>query len=470
MITPSEVYVAGNRFGLGLRPGEAAEIADDPRGWLLAQLDSIHRLPAALRDLPASADLLQAAAAERMDMQRMRRDPGTEAEVQDAQQDLRRQRARGQQAQQLMRLQAAVRTDQPFAERLVHFWSNHFTIAVSGGPKEILREIALPYEQEAIRNNLDKDFATLLLAVEQHPAMLIYLDNAASVGPGSVAGRRRERGLNENLAREILELHTLGVDGGYTQEDITGLARIITGWTAMDPANARLPGLTPHQQTGFTFVAALHEPGTHRLLGKTYRQDGVAQGEAALYDLARHPSTARHIATKLARHFISDKPPAAAVSRLENTFLDTGGDLPSLHAALVDLDAAWEPDNRKLRTPQDLVTAAARALDLGNALGSRPRVNGLLSRILATFNQMPFTALSPAGWPDVAAYWGGADALMKRMEWASALSGLAPRVDALSLAEAVLAPDAFLARELELADSPQQAITLLLASPVFQWR
>ena len=195
-----------------------------------------------------------------------------------------------------------------FAERLVVFWSNHFCISANKGG--LARMWAGSFEREAIRPHVFGRFADMLKAVEQHPAMLFFLDNQQSLGPDSRAGQNRKRGLNENLAREIMELHTLGVGGGYTQDDVTSLARIITGWTfAGRQGQLGAPGT-------FVFNANAHQPGPQRLLGKIYEDNGLAQGEAALADIARHPSTAKFIATKFARHFVADDPPPALVARL----------------------------------------------------------------------------------------------------------------------------------------------------------
>jgi len=468
-----DASIAGNKFGLGLRPGDARAIASDPRGWLLAQLKYISKTPKPLANLPTSASILESFTEARMDMQQARQAGAnrTDKDRQQAFRDSRRMMAQDQQDNTLLRLNTAISTQQPFNERLFQFWANHFTVAASGGPKDIIRQIALPYEQEAIRLNLDKDFASLLLAVEQHPAMLVYLDNTNSFGPGSQVGKRRNRGLNENLAREIMELHTLGVDGGYSQEDVTSLARIITGWTMSDPRLSRTPGSKGNRTTGFIYVPVLHEPGSHRVMKKSYKASGLSQGEAVLRDLATHPATARHIATKLATHFVSDTPSEQSIATLEQVFLETRGDLPSLHAALVDLDEAWETDKRKLKTPQDLVVSTARALDLSPVIASEEGVATMFSRILATFNQMPWTAISPAGWEDSASYWGGPDALMKRTEWANTVANLNPHNRAArDLASDILPENTPLDLALARAESPHQAMTLLLASPAFQWR
>src|SRR5215471_12943165 len=237
-------------------------------------------------------------------------------------------------AEALARLQRAALADCGFTERLVAFWSNHFCISALKGP--LARIWAGSFEREAIRPHVLGRFADMLKAVEQHPAMLFFLDNQLSLGPDSRAGLNRRRGLNENLAREIMELHTLGVGGGYIQEDVTSHARIITGWTfAGRQGQLGTPG-------SFVFNANAHQPGPQQLLGKTYEANGVAQGEAALADIARHPSTAKFIATKFARHFVADDPPPALVARLQDVFTRTDGDLKALATALVDSDEAWK--------------------------------------------------------------------------------------------------------------------------------
>ena len=230
-------------------------------------------------------------------------------------------------AEALARLQRATLAECGFGERLVAFWSNHFCISASKGG--LARMWAGSFEREAIRPHVFGRFADMLRAVEQHPAMLFFLDNQQSFGPDSRAGRNRKRGLNENLAREIMELHTLGVDGGYTQDDVTALARIITGWTfAGRQGQLGTPG-------SFVFNANAHQPGAQLLLGKIYENNGLAQGEAALADIARHPATAKFIATKFVRHFVADDPPPALVARLMQVFSKSGGDLKALAAALL---------------------------------------------------------------------------------------------------------------------------------------
>ena len=205
----------------------------------------------------------------------------------------------------------------------MHFWSNHFAVSAD---KQPLAAVAGLYEQEAIRPHVTGNFYDLLLAVERHPAMILYLDNQTSMGPARPPrrfvrrNRGRELGLNENLAREILELHTLGVDGGYTQADVTEFAKVLTGWSiggTLGEARGPLARLVadPGRPGEFHFRAQMHEPGDKTIVGKRYRERGAEEGEDVLRALALHPSTARHLATKLARHFVADDPPPKLVER-----------------------------------------------------------------------------------------------------------------------------------------------------------
>ena len=459
--------IAANRFGLGARPGDFASIDGNPRSWLIDQLQGPSRKPGELRQLPETSELLVEARGIRR-MQRERR----QADDQPAPDVVRKfgAFARHNYLQQVTaRYRVAARSDFPFYERLVHFWSNHFAISADKPP---LPAIAGLYEIEAIRPNISGNFADLLIAVEQHPAMILYLDNQRSTGSGSMLGNRARRfrpgqkvGLNENLAREILELHTLGVDGGYTQEDVTTFARVITGWS-IGGANARgrfaegMPG-------SFEFRESMHEPGTQTLLGKQYPQPGILQGEAVLRDLAMHPSTARFLVTKLVRHFIADDPPPAVVERLSGVYLESGGELTALYKALVDAPEAWRQVTAKYKNPHDYVISAFRAFD------HAPDDGRFLFGALDLMGQPPFRPGSPQGWPDTAAQWGGADALYKRIEWAAAVGRYAgSRANPLHLGDAVLGPE-FTSRTRKAvarAESVGQGMTLLLASPDFQRR
>src|ERR1700723_4010975 len=322
-----QAEIAVLRFGLGAKPGDLAAASAEPRAWLLSQIQG--PVPLAVNSPLAPSDQIFAGLIQARDeRQKMKQASATESpDAKVAFNAIREAYQPHYRAQVLARAQSAALTERPFAERLVHFWSNHFAVSADKGA---IFGLAGTLENEAIRPHVNGRFVDLLSAVEQHPAMIAFLDNQYSVGKHSelalLAARRaarqgtmgapdqpkREFGINENLAREILELHTLGVNGGYTQNDVHSFAQIITGWS-IGGGKGRLAGGTPGR---FYFRDNLHEPGAKTFLGKTYTEDGRRQGEAALADLARHPATAHFIATKLVRHFLADDPPPDAVERV----------------------------------------------------------------------------------------------------------------------------------------------------------
>lgn len=442
-------FTATHRFGLAPRPGEADDAAADPRGWLEAQT---RRAPAGPAARPA-AEILAAIAAARIE--------GREARMATLRQ-LNREALRGG---ILRRATHMTRSAAPFAERMVLFWSNHFTVSSKRGTIAA----AIPsYEAEAIRPHVFGRFADMLKAAAQHPCMLAYLDNIASVGPDSPAGRRltkrreTETTLNENLAREILELHTLGVNGGYAQKDVEELAHALTGWSY---GRTRRRGDPP---TGaFAFYPARHQPGPRRVLGRTYPEGGAEQGLAILDDLARHPSTARHVATKLARHFVADDPPEDAVETLAATFLETDGDLGAVSRALIGLDAAWEMPPTKIKTPYELVIAAHRCAGIDT-----PR-QGDIFQPLRELGHVPFRAPSPQGWGDRASDWLTPESLMRRVEWLRRFAGSLPAdLHPPAFLDATIGPVAAPATRtwVDRAPSTDAGLALILASPEFQRR
>jgi uncharacterized protein (DUF1800 family) len=372
----------------------------------------------------------------------------------------------------------AIATDSPFHERLVQFWENHFAVSAD---KQPIGAIAGLYRDEAIRPHVTGNFRALLTAATRHPAMLLYLDNGQSIGPNSPVGRRASRnrkrnaGLNENLAREILELHTLGVDGGYTQDDVIALSKALTGWSvggagAGDRMGAMLRRFGGNTDAGapgeFTFRAGVHEPGSKRILGQRFREGGVDEAEAVLGFLAGQPQTARFIATKLARHFVADEPPPGLVDRLAKTWLDNDGALTPVYRALIHAPESWAGTLTKFKTPQDYLISAFRAL------GTREPPENIVA--LATqLGQRPLTPGSPAGWPDIADHWNAGDALLKRIEVAARVgSRVGDRIDAIALLDDVLGEVAGTATRQGIgrAESGAQAMTLLLSAPEFQRR
>ena len=420
------------RFGLGRRGAEPDPT--DPAAWLRAQL----AMPDAAVAAPISSTLA-----------------GLEATKLDRQ--IRRMEGQPPRAQELWRADMAIamrilaETQTPFRERLVWLWANHFTVSLRRGD---IRALALPYIQEAIRPHVTGRFADMLGAVIRHPAMLWYLDNQESIGPDSPAGRRLWRGLNENLARECLELHTIGASAGYTQADVTAFANVLTGWSV--DMGAASPG--------FAFMPERHQPGPKTIMGMTF-PPGEAGGEAALTWLGNHPATFHRLAERLVRHFVADQPPPADVKRIADVLRQTHGDLKAATLAVLDLPGAWQP-LAKLRAPADFVVAAVRALDLPEA--GRPDMHALM----AQFGQPFLSAPLPNGWPDTAADWADGEMLLRRAEWGLALAGRLPALDPMTLAQTSMGALMGEATRLAIqrAASRRDAFALAFAAPEFQRR
>jgi uncharacterized protein (DUF1800 family) len=337
------------------------------------------------------------------------------------------------------RLLQALNSPRQLEEVLVDFWFNHFNVYQGKGLDRVLVE---SYEREAIRPNVLGRFRTMLGATAKHPAMLFYLDNWLSVAPGYQPPRRfagggggagKASGLNENYARELMELHTLGVDGGYTQQDVTELARILTGWT-MRPQQGRrrrfAPGIDADAGSNgdsiFGFDPARHDNGTKTWLGQRIAPAGQSEGEFALDVLARHPATARHIAFKLARRFAADAPPPALVDHLAQRFLASDGDLRALLQALVDSPEFRDPQPAKFKTPYQFVLSSVRATGIVTT-----NVKPLMAQ-LAQLGQPLYGCPTPDGWHDTEADWLNPNAITQRVNFATALaSGKLPlqRVD-----------------------------------------
>ncbi|OYX74572.1 MAG: hypothetical protein B7Y77_03180, partial [Bradyrhizobium sp. 35-63-5] len=301
------------------------------------------------------------------------------------------------------RYDAALAAETGFVERLVWFWSNHFCVSADKGP---VRALCGAFEREAIRPHVTGTFADMLLAVETHPAMLHYLDNVQSMGPDSRAGQRRGKGINENLAREIMELHTVGVRSGYSQTDVTNFAKVITGWSIV-PVKQEHGG-------EFMFNPRLHQPGPERVLGRDYRDDGFEQGRAVLATLARSPATAKHLATKLVRHFVADEPPQALVALLTKRYLDTGGNLKELARALVTAPQAWDAPRSKLKKPSEWLVDSLRALDI-----DPPDVRPLI-QAQNLLGEPLWRPPAPNGFADDSAAW--MDGLPQRLDLANRMS------------------------------------------------
>jgi uncharacterized protein (DUF1800 family) len=462
---PETAALALHRFGFGPRAGTIAAIAGDPQRALLSDLERPDAGQLINSDLPTSDAEFRAVfafrAAKRAEAKLARSNAATTdvrvmqdtmAAETDASPGALREAPLPQRivlAEAAPRIAAARDAESGFVERLVWFWSNHFCVSLNTSI------MAGAYEREAIRPHVLGHFVDLLLAAESHPAMLLYLNDAQSIGPDSVAGINRGKGINENFAREILELHTLGVRTGYTQADVISFAKVMTGW------GLRSPAADPDIGGRFVFNPYTHEPGAQTILGKTYPEDGVAQGRAVLTDLAKHPATARHIATKLAVHFVADDPPASLVNKLAQRFRESGGDLKEVARALVTAPEAWVPQRQKVKRPGEWIIAALRAT--GRAVDVR-RVVGAGALLGEPLWRPP----APKGFPDDNGAW--IDGIGERLEIANAIGEqLGPTLDPAAVLEAALGPLASPAtrQAVSRAESRQQAITLALMSPEF---
>ena len=491
----SAAAIALNRFGLGARVDDLPPA--NPKAWLIEQFDAYQPMPAAWANQPTSlaiaaelaeqreqavANAASAASAAKTVASGSNASsaPGVASNTGDA------KKAALQAANKAARMEtrdtyrsavnarvaSALSTPAPFIERLVHFWSNHFAVSIDKGR---VAPFAGAFEAEAIRPHVLGRFEDMLVAVERHPAMQLFLDQTRSVGPDSVAAMRaaqrnpnRKPGLNENLAREIMELHTLGVRSGYTQDDVTEFARAMTGWSiaaaqGSQPINAP-PG-------AFVFRAQLHEPGTRTIMGRRYDQPGEGQTLAVLHDLSTSPATATHIATKLARHFVADNPPPEVVDRLATAYMRSRGDLPTVYRELIDSDAAWSPVAVKFKSPWEWTISSLRGLgmrDLSDAPG-----NVQMAPILTQLGQQVWRPGSPAGYDDIAASWAAPDALVRRVEIAQRFAArVGDRIDPRSLGQKLMAGSLSERTELAVsrAESASTALALLLVSPDFQRR
>jgi uncharacterized protein (DUF1800 family) len=469
--------LALHRFGFGPRARTIDTIASDPMGALLADLERTNAGHLGGAGFLTAAQAAQQNYADQMQrkMDRIKRQkqarsaaPGPVSMEMGSTSESMQPKPKAEAssgpylgarlyfAEAEARADAAISSDVGLVERLVWFWSNHFCIAAKKRP---IRAIAGAFEREAIRPYVLGRFSDMLLAVEGHPAMLQYLDNARSIGPNSPRGRHRKRGLNENLAREILELHTLGVRTVYTQADVTNFAKVITGWTVVSP-------LVSSEHGGeFEFSAERHEPGSQTVVGKSYPDTGVEQGRTVLKDLARHPATAGHIATKLATHFIADTPPRSLVALLTKRFLDTNGDLKEVTKALLQSEDAWNAPRTKIKRPGEWIVTAMRAV---NADAAHFR---LVLQAQNMLGEPLWQPPSPKGFSDQNSEW--IDGLAERLDIATNLSRrLEPAGSPRDLVEQTLGPLASpeTRSAVARAEDRTQALTLLFMAPEFQLR
>lgn len=528
-----EAAVAVNRFGLGARPGEMDAAASNPKRWLLEQLEGPYVEPAEFNGFLTTAQhrenyyyrYVPLGPGLRASQAKAEKD-GDTAKFEKLALDIRRM-LRGYVtwvAESFLleygaRTNVAMTTDKPFRERMVRFWSNHLVVPAIKQQTDV---VCGAYEREVVRPHVTGKFADMLMASSKNPAMLVFLDNHVSVGANSVYGKASSKGLNENLAREILELHTMGVEGGYAQPDVIELAKAITGWTSY-PAFEHPEYLKPEKRGpkvgGFEYQADWHEPGARTVAGKTYKEGGVEQGEAILNDLARHPSTARFLATKLARHFIGDDPPRDLVERLAKVYLANDTSLAEMTRALVETPEAWSEAQSKVKQPEEYAISCYRALGLKLGTERVPPIGAYsfdtydpnanlwvwladdpysalpdknpaqfkdkpyhaLGSEIALFygdveamGQSPWNAPGPQGWYDRWTDWSGADSMLKRVEWSLSLAGrhFDKTPDARRFLSGCLGELASgdLTTSVSRAATAEQGVGLALASPDFQRR
>lgn len=353
-----------------------------------------------------------------------------------------------------------------FGERLVWFWADHFTVAGNSLRQNLM---AAAFIEDAIRPHLAGRFADMMYAAETHPGMLAYLDQINSIGPNSISARRnprKPRGLNENLAREMIELHSLGAGAAYTQHDIEQLAELLTGLTY----NPRRPGLFRRENA---------EPGAEIVLGESYggRKGSLEDIRAVIADLAVHPATAAHVARKMAVHFVADDPPQALVDRLTGVFSDTGGDLAAMNLALAEAPELVSHFRAKMRQPFEFQVAGMRSLGLSGAdVMALPTsiLNGHLRQPLAVMGQPWGSPDGPDGWPEAAGFWASPQGLAMRINWSMAAPTrmVDPLPDARAFLRTCLGDTASetLAWAVPRAESRAEGVALVLASVDFNRR
>lgn len=383
-------HIALNRFGLGPKPGALARIRADAKAAVLAELDTPGIAAITDTTLPNYVAACQIVDTDFTAVYNLK-----ETEL-------------------AARLTKHKQPDVGFVERLVIFFSNHFSMSVNKDTA-IMATLG-QLERGVIRKNVLGTFKNMLIGVMKHPAMQRYLDNCDSIGPNSAAGKDWGVGLNHNLAREICELHTLGVNGGYTENDIDALAAALTGWSYVRgwEADGKYNGGTAANRGQFIYRPTWHEPGSKKFLGVTFKQTGQDQALAMLTYLATHPSTAQFIAYKLVRHFITDDPTPAMVNPLAATFRNTGGNLKAVARRLVNLADAFTAPLKKFRTPYELQVAELRALQRSYTADE----SWIFQSPLYALHNYPWEHVTPDGYPDETTYWLAADAMRIRLETA----------------------------------------------------
>jgi uncharacterized protein (DUF1800 family) len=455
------------RLTFGPRPGEIQAVHDIGVGrWLALQLT-----PDAIPESPALAQALAALPnTRRSDADLYRQDVALRRDKSDEGQEERKAFAKSV-AQDVMtaHLDRALLSDRQLQEVLTNFWFNHFNVFLGKGFDHVW---VGNYENEAIRPYVLGNFRALLEATARHPAMLFYLDNWQNTAPGSPGAKGKEDGLNENYARELMELHTLGVDGGYTQKDVTELARILTGWGLRTrPERGPLRGEERKPDFTFAFDPSRHDYGDKQFLGYTIKGQGWQEVDIALSILATRPATARHLSFQLAQYFVADQPPPALVERMAQTWVKTNGDLAAVMRTLLESPEFWAPEamGHKYKTPFEYVVSALRAC------GVTPSDPQPLFGQLRQLGQPIYGIETPDGYKQVESAWLNPDALARRLSFATALGSGHLGRDQVLVDEAGLrstfAPNLAPQTDKALAAAPPRLrVALLLGSPDFMYR
>jgi len=447
MSAAQKALIAFQRFGLGAKPGGLDRVGSSPAAALRAEINTAHIATINNSKLPTYEE-----ACFESQMTFDRAEAIRQAEI-------------------TARVDKHMSVQIGFVERLVLFWSNHFSMSVDKG--ETVRGTIGQWERDVVRRHVLGNFRDMLHETIKHPAMLAYLDNDSSIGPNSPVGQSWGVGFNENLAREILELHTVGSGGGYSETDVTAFANMLTGWSYVRgwESDNGWSGGTSLNRGQFIYRPDWHEPGAFEVMGKTFPAGGQEQVETLLDDLSVHPATAEHIAFKLVRHFITDHPTPAMVEPIKQKFLQTGGNLKSVALALINLPEAWSTPLRKFRTPYEYAIAKYRALGK-RYKNSEPWV---FSEELRALSQLPWGAHSPEGYSDETPTWLNPDAMRVRLNVGQYISyAFSPdsNRDVPNLADSLFGSALSQATRSRLvsAGNSNDALTILFSSPEFQRR
>jgi uncharacterized protein (DUF1800 family) len=430
---------------LGVPKG--ASVIKNPEKWLLEQLSPNITSPTSIQKIEDSSKRIQ----------RMIEEPKSVKKM------ARKERKKTSKMDNINLFLEGFHTKTPFLERIVLFFANHLTVSAQ---KNDVSYFIPSFYKEVIRANLHRGYASMLIASTKHPAMLKYLDNIRSSGPDSKRGKKKKVGLNENLAREILELHSVGLEANYTQADVQSLANILTGWSI--PRNKK-----EYSQSSFYFRDQVHQPGVQKLMGRRYLQKGVRKGEQALSDLAMSPFTAKRLSYKLVQHFVSDKPDPTLVRKITEAYLKGGDDIIAMIKALVRAEESWDHTQRKLKLPHEYALSSLRMLR-SSTLELRTKEKKQLMGHLMVMGQKIYSPPSPEGWSDQAEEWLSGESMLRRLRFAERMSAkqvsLHPNVE--ELANHTLGPMLTPKTRLMLQRAPSReiALALLLSAPEFQRR